>query len=132
MARRHSGQVFRFSLIGVVNTAVDFAVFATGVMLGFAPLAANVVAFAVANAGSYVMNARLTFRRDGEPSPFLWRGYALFAAAHLMSLAISTAALMLFADMIGPLLAKASSMVLTFAINYASSAFVVFRAPKKR
>lgn len=125
-ARRHGGQAARFGFVGVFNTGVDFAVYAACVAAGFAPLLANALAFACANIFSYAANAHVTFRRNGAAAPMSWRGYGVFFAAHLASLAISTIFILLTVDHIGPYLAKGAATVATLAINYAASAFLVF------
>ena len=54
-----------FAAVGVVNSAVDFAVFSFAYYwLGLPIVAANVMAWLVAVSGSYVMNSLTTFARE--------------------------------------------------------------------
>jgi putative flippase GtrA len=128
-ARAHGARLTRFAGIGVLNTACDFGVFAGLLALGTHPLLANAAAFVIANLQSFLLNARVTFRSGGAPARVSLSGYAKFAAAHLASLAISTAFVAAFSRILTPLGAKAASAVFTFAWNYAASAFFVFCRP---
>ena len=54
-----------FAAVGAVNTLVDFAVFAAAVKVFALPLVpANVLSWAVAVTGSYVMNTYTTFAAE--------------------------------------------------------------------
>lgn len=125
--RRHGGRLFLFSMVGVINTLVDFAVYAAAIAASIAPGLSNVLAFAVANPMSYVINSRVTFREGGKPAPISFPAYGKFLTAHLLSLLISTAAVILLTPVIGPYLSKVSAIVITLAINYSASAFLVFK-----
>lgn len=126
-ARRQGGRIAKFGGVGLANTAVDFAVYAVLVAAGAPLLLANVASFAVANAQSYLLNSRITFRDAGGAARISFGGYGKFLAAHLMSLAISTAIIAIFADRWGPMASKASAAFFTFVWNYATSAILVFR-----
>ena len=131
-AGERGGQFFRFGAVGVLNTGVDVAVYALGLAAGLSPAFANIAAFTVTNVFSYVVNAHVTFRRDGAPAPMSLKGYGAFWAAHLASLAISTAIVFFLAGRIGPFAAKAVAIALTVFINFAASAFFVFKPPRQR
>jgi putative flippase GtrA len=125
--RRHGGRLFLFSLVGVLNTAVDFAVYAAAIAVGVSAGISNILAFAVANPVSYVVNARVTFRENKKPAQISFSAYGKFLTAHLFSLLISTVTVILATPLIGPYLAKAVAIVITLAINYSTSAFLVFK-----
>ena len=125
--RRHSGALARFGAVGVGNTITEFAVFGLLVHFGVAPLAANAAGFVCANIQSYIVNAHVTFRKDGAAAPLSWRSYRRFFLAHCLSLTISTAFIIVLGGRIGPYLAKAAAVVFGFAANYAMSAIFVFR-----
>jgi putative flippase GtrA len=123
----HGRRLALFSGVGLANTLTDFLVYAGLVAAGvFAP-AANVAAFFAANAQSYLVNARVTFRKAGGPAAISPLGYAKFLGAHIVSLILSTAMIVAFADAIGPIAAKLASFVFTLAWNYATSALFVFK-----
>lgn len=125
--RHHSGALARFGVVGVGNTITEFAVFGVLVHFGVAPLVANVAGFACANIQSYVVNAHVTFRKDGAAAPLSWTSYRRFLLAHCLSLAISTGFIIVLGGRIGPYLAKAAAVVFGFAANYAMSALFVFK-----
>ncbi len=124
--RRHTGQLFRFGLVGIGNTLIDFIAYTIAVFAGVTPALANVLAFAIANPISYFVNSRVTFRRDAKAATISFGGYGKFLAAHLLSLSVSTGFIWMFADGLGPLRAKAGAIVITLFINYTASAFLVF------
>lgn len=130
--RHRGGQFFRFGLVGVMNTVVDFVVYAIGLAAGLTPALANIAAFTVTNVFSYLVNARVTFRENGEAAPVSFKGYGAFWAAHLVSVAISTAIVFFLADRLGPFTAKAIAIAVTVFINYGASALFVFKTPEKR
>lgn len=128
--RRHSGAMAKFGVVGVGNTLTEFAVFALLIHFGLIAVAANAIGFLCANIQSYIVNAHVTFRRNGVAAPLRWKSYRRFFLAHCLSLAISTAFILAFADEIGPYLAKASAVVFGFLANYTLSALFVFRGQK--
>jgi putative flippase GtrA len=139
-----------FALIGVVNVAVDTSVFllvytyltshdaaqqaldalagwcacAGGETLGL--VSANVVAWAVAVSGSYVMNSFITFAAESGRR-LRWRDYATFAASGILGVIANTAALVAAAQVMPVLAAKGCAILTGFAVNFGMSHFVVFR-----
>ena len=126
-AQKHGRQLTLFSMAGVLNTALDFSIYIAGVAVGVAPLGANAAAFFVANMFSYLVNAKVTFRRDGVAAPLSFARYAAFVSAHLLSLGISTSLVFWLADEMGPYIPKAAAVFITLFVNYGASAFVAFR-----
>lgn len=59
-------QKFRFGLVGIVNTIIDFTVFGALTSLGVNVIFANYVSTSSALIFSYITNKRYTFRRSGE------------------------------------------------------------------
>lgn len=129
--RRHSGAMMRFGFVGIGNVFTEFAVFNILLQSGVALLAANAAGFLCANLQSYVVNAQITFRENGAAAPLSVRSYARFFAAHCLSLAISTAFIVLFADRIGPNPAKLAAVGFGFIANYTMSAVFVFRGGRE-
>ena len=126
--RRRSGHQFLvFGMIGVVNTAIDFAVYTyltrTTEIFNYhtnGKYLANVISFAVATTFSYFSNRSWTFRRKRRPSA---GEAARFYAATLAGLAVNTGALFLFVtygeanDLLAKLFATACSLVWNFFLN---------------
>lgn len=128
-----------FAAIGVVNVVVDTAVFFTAWYVAgvLAPLpagdegavrlaAANVMSWAVAVTGSYVMNSTITFAAESGRK-LRWRDYATFATSGLLGLGANTAALLLAAQVMPVLPAKLCAIFTSFVVNFGMSHFVVFR-----
>ena len=126
--RQHGRRLTLFSMVGVFNTALDFSIYAGVIAAGLAPVAANLLAFAVANIVSYAVNAKVTFRRKGVPAPLSFGRYAAFLSAHLLSLGISTALVFWFAEAWGPYIPKAAAVCVALFVNYSASALIAFRA----
>ena len=126
--RRHSGAMMRFGAVGVGNLITEFTVF--GLLMhffGLTPVMANALGFLCANIQSYIVNAHVTFRKDGAPAQLTLKGYRRFFLAHCLSLGISTGFIIAFAGHIGPFLAKAAAVGFGFLANYTMSALFVFR-----
>lgn len=122
--RQHATRFTRFGMVGVVNTAFDFAVFSTLIYVAhMSALAANGFAWLCAVSLSYVLNSHFTFdgaRRSGS-------GWARFAMTNFAGLVVSSAVIALLAHLTGPLIAKIAATGLSLLVNYTLSALFVFR-----
>jgi putative flippase GtrA len=121
-----------FALVGVVNTAIDFGIFwTTATYLHWPLIPANVLAWLVAVACSYAMNSFITF--GPESGRILrWRDYASFVTSGVAGMISSTATLFALSFFVPILLAKLVSIVVSFAVNFSLSHFVVFRVRQPR
>jgi putative flippase GtrA len=116
-----------FALVGVVNTAIDFSVFWTTVTyLGWPLVPANVLSWLVAVSFSYAMNSFITFGPESG-RVLRWRDYATFAASGVAGMVASTATLFALSYVLPVLVAKLLSILVSFAVNFSLSHFVVFR-----
>jgi putative flippase GtrA len=116
-----------FALVGLVNFAVDFSVFAFAYFyLKWPLIAANVVAWMVAVSGSYVMNSLITFAAESGRQLRL-KSYAIFALSQTGGLIANTTTLFLLSYFLPVLVAKAFAVLATFLVNFSLSNFVVFR-----
>lgn len=116
----------RFAAVGVLNTAIDYAVFAALVTFaGFHPAPANVIGYSAGLLNSFALNRSWTFAAtDGHGG----RQFARFLGVNLASLALGTAVVTVLAPVLGPLAAKLVATGFTLITNYALSARLVFRA----
>jgi len=106
-------KILRFLIVGVGNTAVDFAVF--WLLQGLAPLLANVIAWGVAVLFSYALNSSWTFQRGRSH----WQALPRFVmGGALVSLAISSLSLGLLTGWIGLWPAKILGTVVAAALNF--------------
>jgi putative flippase GtrA len=137
-----------FGLIGFVNVAVDTSIFflvyaylhgpalrplaALAQWCGctggdtIALVASNLVSWAVAVSGSYVMNSFITFAAESGRQ-LRWRDYGKFVASGILGVVANTAALVVAAQIMPVLPAKGCSILVAFVVNFCMSHFVVFR-----
>jgi putative flippase GtrA len=126
----------RSRLVGVVNAAIDFAVFWTAVQAFDLPkIPANVLAWMVAVSASYVMNSFTTFAAESGRK-LRWRSYGAFVASGVAGMVASTVALVIADWLLRALIAgadlrlaiaKVSAIGVSFLVNFSLSHFVVFR-----
>jgi putative flippase GtrA len=142
-----------FAIIGVVNTLVDFGIFLLArelfrspffnVMLGgvaeycqcstadkLALIPANVVAWAVAVSGSYVLNSLVTFSAESGRQ-LRFRAFASFAASGVAGLIVNTTAVYVLSYFIPEVAAKICAVLASFVVNFSLSHFVVFRTRER-
>ncbi|WP_325048410.1 GtrA family protein [Paenibacillus sp. CAA11] len=82
--------LIRFGLVGVLNTAVDFIVFALLTYAGLPYLAAQCVAYSCGIANSYIVNRSWTFKAKSQRTG---RELASFVLVNLGTLALVSALL---------------------------------------
>ena len=121
-----------FALVGVVNSVIDLGVFLLARnLLGLPLVLANVLAWFVAVAFSYVMNSYTTFAAESGRK-LTWRAYAAFLASGVVGVTASTATLVAASYFVPELAAKLIAMGVSFAVNFSLSHFVVFRKRASR
>jgi putative flippase GtrA len=148
--RAVSIKALSFGVVGVVNAAVDYAVFfiallglhtsLTATQLAASASAAcnclsaetwliipaNVVAWLVAVSGSYVMNSLTTFARESG-GRLRWRSYGAFVASGIAGVVANTATVLVAVQFMPVWAAKLIAIFVSFAVNFSLSHFVVFR-----
>jgi putative flippase GtrA len=116
-----------FAMIGVLNAAVDLAVFFAAYDLAEVPLVpANVLAWLVAVSFSYVMNTFITFGPESGRTLRL-RDYLVFVLSGVAGVTATTITLVVLSPYVGVLVAKLLSIIVSFIVNFSMSHFVVFR-----
>jgi putative flippase GtrA len=116
-----------FALVGLINTAVDATIFF--LLLGYMTsslVIANVAAWFVANTGSYVMNSLTTFSAETDGKLRL-KHYAGFVGSGLVAVTASTVTVVIAAKFMPVWTAKAIAILVSFAVNFTITHFVVFR-----
>lgn len=130
-------KVIKFASIGLVNSGVDYAIFAFGYLyLGLRPITANALAWIIANTGSYVMNSFFTFAAESGRVLRL-KDYLGFVASGLAGFFANTATVILGSFFMPVMVAKIFAIGVSFVVNFLLSHFVVFPArraedPSKR
>lgn len=130
---KSNGQRVRFAVVGVANTAVDFAMFLLLNGLGFHIVLANIMSTSVALIFSYIANRKYTFNSQ---SAKLGREVVAFLAVTLFGLwviqpIIITSTVDRFYELvplsdIALILAKALATVATLIWNYLLYSRLVF------
>lgn len=142
-----------FGLIGVINAGVDFLVFllarfcltsSGGVLRSFGTLsqwcactssdtlvliAANVMAWAAAVSGSYLMNSLITFAEESGRK-LRWLDYTRFVTSGILGVIANTTALVMASHVMPVVAAKGCAILAGFAVNFFMSHFVVFRVQR--
>jgi len=119
-----------FATVGLINTAVDATIFF--LMLAYVTpslIVANVSAWFIAVTGSYVMNSFTTFSAE-TGGQLRFKDYAGFVASGVIAV-IATTTTIVFAARFMPIwTAKLLAILVSFAVNFSITHFVVFR-PKR-
>jgi putative flippase GtrA len=150
--RSISRKALVFGLIGIINTAVDYAVFlAARAIFQHWPQAvaafgmvsenchcassdtillitANTVSWLIAVSGSYVLNSSITFAAESGRR-LNWRTYLTFLVSGIAGWLSNTATLLIVAKvlMLPVWLAKVFAIGASFVVNFSFSHFIVFR-----
>lgn len=123
-------QFFQFSIIGAVNTLIDFSIYAllTRQVHWFSQyyLAANAISFFCAVSMSYFLNSSITFRQDID-----WLKYFKFVSVNLFTLMIIEVVLYWLVEHLSvfDLYAKILILLLSAVSNFILSKRLVFKKP---
>jgi putative flippase GtrA len=116
-----------FAMVGVVNTLIDFGIFSLAhFKFGLPIIAANVVSWAIAVSGSYVMNSLFTFAAESQRK-LRPRQYLAFVTTQVGGLLANTATVLAASYVMPVLAAKVLAIGVTFVVNFSLSHFAVFR-----
>lgn len=121
----------KYSLVGIVNTAIDFSIYIalTRLIPWFADnyLIANAISFTVAVTNSFILNKRWTFKYTNKHQ--LHFQYFKFVIVNLFTLTIVELALYILVSQFGvyDLFAKIVITCFGVVINFSLSRFWVFR-----
>jgi putative flippase GtrA len=121
-----------FAFVGLINTAVDATIFF--LLLGFVTsslIVANVAAWFVAVTGSYVMNSFTTFSAETGGRLRL-RDYAGFVGSGVVAVVATTITVVIAAKFMPVWAAKGIAILVSFAVNFSITHFVVFRPKGER
>jgi putative flippase GtrA len=116
-----------FGLIGAVNSAVDFGVFAVAYYyFGASIIVAQIAAWIVAVTGSYVMNSMITFAAESGQRLSL-KSYSNFVLAQAGGFIANTATVLVASLFIPVWAAKLLAIGASFVVNFTLSHFFVLR-----
>ena len=119
-------QLVKFCAVGVLNTAVNYAVYALMVLAGVYYIAGSLIAFTVSTANAYFWNDRFVFKSSGRR----WRGILkTYCSYALTGIFLYNALLYLLVDICGisELLSPLLVLVVTIPCNFLLNKFWTFR-----
>lgn len=120
-------QFIKFSLVGVLNTAIHYGVF-YGLYryAGLYHLFASAAGFCFAVANSYLLNKFWTFKRRGAP---VREEFLKFFLVSVLSLGVNLAGMAILVELLAvhPPLAQLLTISITLVINFLSNKFWTFR-----
>jgi putative flippase GtrA len=121
-----------FAMVGLVNSAVDFGVFAFAYYYLLLPIVvANSMAWVVAVTGSYVLNSTITFAAESGRRLAL-KHYFGFAFSQFAGFLANTATVWCLVTLahVPAWAAKVAAILVSFAVNFSLSHFLVFKVRK--
>ena len=128
--KSHYKSIGKFTLVGILNTAIDFSVFfLLHDLMGVYFVIAHVCGFLVALGNSFYFNATWTFNRLDKER---WHRQALsFALVGVIGMGLSTLTIYIASFFIWVYLAKVLATVVSFGWNYMASFLFVFKVPQE-
>jgi putative flippase GtrA len=115
-----------FALIGLVNNALDFAIFSLAYYhLELSIVSANIISWVLTATGSYIMNSLTTFARESGRK-LRARAYFRFLIALFAGFLANTATVIVASYFMPVLVAKVLAIGASFLVNFSLSHFVVF------
>ena len=120
-------QFVKFSLVGVLNTLIHYAIFyICYALLDFYHLLASTIGFCVAVVNSFFLNKYWTF---GSQSPDLGRQFSRFISVSLLALLVNLATMALLVEwlMFDPLIAQLGAIGLALGVNFTGNKLWSFR-----
>lgn len=119
-----------FALVGVVNTSIDFIVYALFAWFNVNYILAQCMSYSAGVLNSYMMNRKWTFKQNGNGSN---REFFTFLGVNLITLVITSFLLTLFYKWLGIslLLSKLLVTAVSVGINYIGTKQFVFTKLKE-
>ena len=116
----------KFGLVGVLNTLINWIIFALLNFIGVYYIVANVIAYVIATANSYIWNSKWVFKYNGKNKK---ETTANFVILNLIGLGLNTGILYLLVDMVGfnKLIALVITTGIVMIINYIVNKLWVFK-----
>lgn len=115
--RSLGSKMIRFAVVGLANTAIDLAAFTVLLWFAVLPLTANVGAWLVAVAFSFVANRLWSFERD-RSIPLTRSVFRFVSLGAVISLGVSSAFIFGLAGLIGVWPAKIAGIIVAAVLNF--------------
>ncbi|WP_207745889.1 GtrA family protein [Clostridium sp. D53t1_180928_C8] len=116
----------KFGLVGVLNTLINWIIFAVLNFVGVYYIVANIIAYAIATANSYIWNSKWVFKYNGKDKK---ETTIKFVILNLIGLALNTAILYFLVDILlfNKLIGLVITTVIVMVINYIVNKIWVFK-----
>ena len=125
---KNARQMSRFAVVGVLNTAIDFALFAVLYFLLEIPIViANTLAYCTGVLNSFIWNKYWTFSEQPQDKRAIQQ-LPLFFALYLVGLGLSNLTIWILAPLMPALLAKLFAVGVSFVWNFWSTRRFVYNA----
>ncbi|WP_298042718.1 GtrA family protein [uncultured Clostridium sp.] len=116
----------KFGFVGILNTLINWIIFAILNICGVYYLVSNFIAYIVATINSYIWNSKWVFKYNGERRN---ETTIKFIVLNLIGLVLNTSILYLLVDklLVDKLIALIITTLIVMVINYISNNMWVFK-----
>ncbi|MCL2517516.1 MAG: GtrA family protein [Oscillospiraceae bacterium] len=125
-------ELILYIIIGVLTTAVNYAIYFTLTAIGVYYIAAQVISVAVSILFAFVTNKIYVFQDKRAAPLVIFAQLATFSGFRLISGAAETLILYVFVDFLyfNDSIVKILASIFVVAVNYVFSKFIIFRKKK--
>jgi putative flippase GtrA len=119
-------QFARFNIVGMLNTALTYGIYAGLVAVGLNHILAVVIEYAFGIAFSYALNKRFTFKVRGRADPGM---FARMVAAYIPMLLLNAVLLWIAVDILrwNKYLGQAAALAFVSVLSFLAQRIFVFR-----
>jgi putative flippase GtrA len=128
---KSGAEIMKFSVVGMLNTGIDMAVFAVLIMFGVPVIPAQCVSYACGIGNSYILNRYWTFRQKGKQSI---KQPIKFICVNLVTLVVVSLILNGMHNYLNQslIVSKVTATLIGVFINFMGSRYWVFQASFNR
>ena len=123
---REISKFIKFGIVGILNTLINWTIFAILNFLGMYYIISNIIAYVIATINSYIWNSKWVFKYRGEDKK---ETTGKFILLNLFGLSLNTVILYLFVDLMrfNKLIALVITTIIVMIINYILNKVWVFK-----
>ena len=123
---RGISKIIKFGIVGILNTLINWTIFAILNFLGMYYIISNIIAYVIATINSYIWNSKWVFKYKGEDKK---ETTGKFILLNLFGLSLNTVILYLFVDLMrfNKLIALVITTIIVMIINYILNKVWVFK-----
>lgn len=121
-------QFVKFGIVGMVNTAISYAVYLALIWIGLHYTLASIVGFSVSVLNSYYWNNKYVFRAEGGRA--WWKTFIKTYVSYAgTGIVLSNILLYLWIDVLGisAMIAPLISLVITVPVNFLANKFWAYK-----